>query len=149
MFVVVSFSTVSAATLSDSISSSPKRKFTNQWTQWPSHFCTAHKCKQKIWFSSFCFWTILTLANWSQLLMIPLCKDASKKIIDSVMYQTQVMLRTILGFTVFCHVSFYISDNEDWHFLMLSHLKLSIFVLLLATFLLTIGDHRIYRWDLY
>lgn len=40
-------------------------------------------------------------------------------------------------FTVSCHVSFCISDNEDWHFLMLAHLKLAPFVLLLATFLLT------------
>lgn len=47
------------------------------------------------------------------------------------------MLTTILGFTVSCHVSFCISDNEDWHFLILAHLKLSLFVLLLATFLLT------------
>lgn len=53
------------------------------------------------------------------------------------MWQIQAMLSTILGFSVSCHVSFCISGNEDWHFLMLAHLKLSLFVLLLATFLLT------------
>lgn len=166
----MSFSTASATTLSDSISSTPKGNLPIR--EYSGHLTSAQNTNvnRRFDFTAF-FLTVVTVANYSQLLFMPFCKDASKKriepwtilttmwlnidltisyswsysdmfyykiiIIDSVMWQIQAMLSTILGFTLSCHVSFCVSDNEDWHFLMLAHLKLSLFVFLLATFLLT------------